>query len=131
MGVDYYHCESCDESRYEEYVGSCTDCGNSFCTNCLVNDDVDSRFAYHYGIRFNPNDEELVKQLLDEGYITIDEDGNYDIEEGDLIDESAIAPKYCPFCQGNSIDNDAVLAYLLKKYNLDIKEIWTEIKKNK
>jgi hypothetical protein len=128
MGVSFRHCESCNDSLYDEYVGSCTDCGNSLCTNCLVNDDIDSRFAYQYGVKFDSTDEKLIAELLKDGYITKDENGDYDIEEGELIDDSAIQPKYCPFCQGDSVDNDAVLAYLLKNYNLDIKDVWKEMK---
>lgn len=131
MGVDYRHCEVCNESLYDEFVGSCTSCGNNLCTSCVVNDDVDSRFAHHYGMRFDSNNEEMVKELLADGYITKDENGEYDLAEGELIDDSAILPKYCPFCQGDVIDNDAILKYLLKKYNLTAKKVWKEMKKNK
>lgn len=136
MGVDYYHCKACDESLYEEYVGSCTGCGTRLCTGCLVNKDVEyhgkpSRFAYHYGIRFDSNNEELVAELLKDGYITKDENGDYDIEEGELIDDSAILPKYCPYCQGNEINKDEVLEYLLKKSGLTLKQAWKELKKTK
>ena len=36
MSVDFYECDCCEESRYEEYVGHCNKCGHSLCTYCLV-----------------------------------------------------------------------------------------------
>lgn len=131
MGVSYYGCKSCGESRYEEYVGSCQGCGNRLCTNCLVNDDIESSYAHEYGIKFDSNNAEMVKELLNEGYISVDEDGNYDIEEGELIDDSSIQPKYCPFCQGNEIDNDEVLNFLLRKFGLGLDQVWEMIKQEK
>lgn len=135
MGVDYYHCEVCDESHYEEYVGSCTECSSRLCTKCLVNDDVKSRYASHYGVRFDFSNLELMQSFIDEEYIYKDEDGVYcykynsgNVEEGDLVDDSAIAPKYCPFCQGTQINSDEVLTYLLNKYQLKIDEVWSEMK---
>jgi hypothetical protein len=63
MGVDYYHCEVCGESRYEEYVGNCNKCGNSLCTNCLVNKDFDDRYAHRYGYKFDSLNPELMKKI--------------------------------------------------------------------
>jgi hypothetical protein len=132
MSVDYYHCESCNDSHYEEYVGSCNKCGNSLCTNCLVNNDVNSRYAYEYGYKFDSTNDELIKRLIDEGYHIKNEDGSFSYEDGDIVDDSSIQSKYCPFCSGNNIDRDVVLEYLIKEYGLDIKNVWEEIKnKNK
>lgn len=129
MGVDYRHCESCKESRYDEYVGSCVECGSSLCTNCLVNNDISSNYAHHYGIRFDSSNEVMVKELLADGCVSVDEEGNYDISEGELIDDSAILAKYCPFCQGKEINKDEVLNYILEKYNLKIEDVWSEMRK--
>lgn len=136
MGVDYYSCDVCNESHYEEYVASCSTCWNRLCTGCLVNKDVEyqgnpSRYAHHYGLKFDSTDEALVKEWLAEGYVTVDKDGNYDMKDGEVLQESAIADKYCPFCQGNIIDDGEILSYLLKKYNLTLESVWEEIKKNK
>jgi hypothetical protein len=129
MGVDFYCCSSCKQSRYEEYVESCTGCGKRLCTSCLVNDDVNSRFAHHYGVKFDSNNKELVDELISYGMET-DEDGKITgYHEGELIDDSAIDPKYCPYCQDKEVDNDAVLKYLLEKYNLTAKKVWKEMKK--
>lgn len=136
MGVEHYHCKVCDESIYEEFVGRCQTCQSSLCTYCLVNKDVikdgkPSKYAYQYGLRFDSTNEQLVDELLKDGYITKDEDGNYDIEEGELIDDSAIAPKYCPFCQGDQINKDEVLDFLLRKFGLGLKQVWEMVKKEK
>lgn len=128
MGVDYYHCESCDESLYEEYVGSCTKCGNSLCTSCLINNDVNSRYAHHYGYKFDSINELLLKQLEAEGFHFKDKNGNFTYEDGEIVDDSGIQAKYCPFCSGDIIDKDKVLDYLITKYKLDIKKVWKEIK---
>lgn len=133
MGVEYHHCESCDDSHYEEYVDRCTKCSSRLCTNCLVNRDIFrngnlSRYASHYGEKFDSSNTERVKELVADYYVEVDEEGNYDLEDGDIIPETAIDPNYCPFCQGNRINNDEVLSYLLTKYNLDINNVWDEMK---
>ena len=128
MSVDYRHCSSCEESLYDEYVGSCTKCGNNLCTSCLINDDVKSRFAHHYGYKFDSKNEELIKTLIEEGFSLEDKDGKPYYKDGDIVDDSSILPKYCPYCSGNEIDREKVLDHLLKKYKLDIKKVWKEIK---
>lgn len=105
MSVDFYHCEACSESRYEEYVGTCTSCGNSLCTSCVVNDDVKSDYAYEYGVRFDGT-----KEQMDEYGI---EDGWYEI--GDIIDDTSIDPHYCPFCQGEDFTEGMLLEFAIKK----------------
>lgn len=62
MGVDFYHCKSCEESRYEEYIDHCNKCGNYICTACVINDDLDSKYAYHYGYKFDSKNLELMKK---------------------------------------------------------------------
>ena len=136
MGVEHYGCKRCEESVYEEFVDRCTNCGSRLCTDCLVNKDVDykgkpSRFAYHYGLRFDSNNEELVKEWLEEGYVTKDEEGNYDMEEGELLQDSAIDPKYCPYCQGSEVNKDEVLNFLLRKFGLGLDQVWEMIKQEK
>lgn len=133
MSVDYRHCESCEESLYDEYVGCCTSCGNSLCTSCLVNtDDVsknaDSRYAFRYGYIFDSKNEELIKQILSDGFEITNEDGSFCYEDGQIVDDSAILSKYCPYCNGDNVDKEKVLEHLLATYNLDINEVWKEIK---
>lgn len=38
MSVDYYSCDSCGESRYEEAVAHCNSCGRDICDECVVHD---------------------------------------------------------------------------------------------
>lgn len=129
MGVDYYHCESCDESRYEEYVGNCQACGNNLCTYCLVNKEHDSRYAYEHGLRYDSTKPELMKQYEESGFNLNDKDGKCYYKDGDIIDDSGIQSKFCPFCTGKQVDRDAVLEYLLEKYNVKIEDVWKEMNK--
>jgi hypothetical protein len=116
MGVDFYACDCCGESKYEEYVGSCTKCGHSICTSCVDNDDVKSRYAHEYGVRYNGTIEQIEEYGIDEG----------DYEEDDTIDATSIAPRYCPYCNGTEISDDDLLNYLLNKFNLEKDKLITE-----
>ncbi|MFI2856933.1 hypothetical protein ACH6EH_07305 [Paenibacillus sp. JSM ZJ436] len=112
MGVDFYACDCCGESRYEEYVAHCPKCDHSLCTSCVVNDDINSRYAYDYGVKFDGTAEQKSEYR-------IDDENKYDYEIGEIIDDTGIAPKYCPFCNGTEVNNDDLLEFLLKKYELD------------
>lgn len=117
MSVDFYHCDSCKESRYEEYVDYCHSCGNRVCTACVVNDDVNSDYSYEYGVKYDGSKEQHEEYGIDE---------SYDYEIGDIIDDTGIAPKYCPFCSGDDYTDTQLLNYLLKKYGLDKKKVVEE-----
>ena len=128
MSVDYYHCEVCDESRYEEYVGTCTKCGKSLCAWCLVNYESNSPYVHGAGYTFDSENPELMKKYEEEGFSLYDNDGVPCYEDGDTIDDSSIAPNFCPYCSGDVVDRDSVLNYLLDKYDLSINDVWREIK---
>lgn len=119
MGVSFYACECCGESRYEEYVGVCFSCDASLCTSCLVNDDVNDNFAYSYGYKFDSQNPELMKKYEGEGFSLYDEDGEPYYKDGDIIDDSNIQEKYCPYCSGDVINESAFLAYIIKKFNIN------------
>lgn len=129
MGVDFYHCTVCDESRYEEYVGWCQGCSNGLCTACLVNKENDSPYAYQHGLIFDSEEPELMKEYEALGYALYKEDGESYYDDGDVIDDSGIADKFCPYCTGKKIDEGSVLLYLLDKYDLKIEEVWEEMNK--
>lgn len=131
MGVSFYSCDSCGESLYEEYVGHCIKCDSSLCTSCLINDDIKDRFAYKYGYVYDSNNPELMEQYKEAGFYLTKENGDPYYEDGDIIDDSGIAEKYCPFCSGNSINDDELLSYLLTKFNLDKEKEWKEYKSKK
>lgn len=126
MSVDYYTCKCCGESRYEEYVGSCSKCGKSIGTCCVVNDDIDSNYAYEYNVKFDGSKEQKEKYG-----IKSKEDSEYGYEIGDIIDDVGIDPKYCPFCNNKEIDNDDLLDYLLSKYNINKDDLVKEYIKSK
>lgn len=47
MSVDYYSCRCCGESRYEEAVAICEECGRWICCDCLVNaDEYEAEFYF-------------------------------------------------------------------------------------
>ncbi|MAX51488.1 MAG: hypothetical protein CMH22_05870 [Methylophaga sp.] len=127
MGVDFYSCNSCGESKYSEYVDSCFRCGTSLCTDCLVNDDVNSKFAYDYGTKF---DESKIDQLCEELYMQkedfYDSEGNPYWKDGEIIDDTNIQPKYCPYCSGKEVNKEGLFEYLVEKYKIDINKEWVE-----
>lgn len=123
MSVDFYACSVCGESRYEEYVGSCTCCGDSLCTNCVTNDDVNSNYAHHYGIVFDGSEEmmkeyDITQEEIDKGYVSVDE----------ILDDTSIAPKYCPYCQGEEINEGEFTAFLIKKLGVTREDLEEEFR---
>lgn len=108
MGVEYHSCRKCGEARYEEYVGNCTSCSASLCTNCVVNDDINSSYASSYGVVFDGSKEMRKEYDIKDEYI---EKGW--IEEGEVIDDTSIAPKYCPYCQGKAINKSSFIKFLV------------------
>jgi hypothetical protein len=112
MGVDFDSCSKCNQSRHDEFVGVCggcmttVGCGQSLCTSCLVNDDINSKNAYKYGTICDGTYEQAKLHQL--------EDGDYG--EGDMIDDSGIDPKYCPYCSGKEVHDDEILEFLLKRH---------------
>ena len=127
MSVDYYSCSHCNKSVYEEYIGSCNKCGKELCTDCLINDDVKSKYAYRYGYVFDSSNPELMERYIKEGFELYNDSGDPFYEDGDIIDDSWINSKYCPFCSGTSVDRDRVLDYIVKKYKIDINNEWNEL----
>lgn len=126
MSVDFYGCESCGESRYEEYVAHCSGCGHRICTSCVVNDDVNSRYAHYYGVKFDNSPEQR-----EEFGVKSKEEDQYGYEIGEIIDDTGIAEKYCPFCNGNKVSNDDLLEYLLERYGLSKEEAKKDYLENK
>src|SRR6185312_6391114 len=98
MGVEFYACKRCGESRYEEYVYHCDKCEHSLCTRCVVNDDIGDDYAHSYCVIFDGT------QAMKDKYGIDDEDiAKGYIKEGDVIDDAGIDPKYCRFCQGEAV----------------------------
>ena len=120
MSVDFYECDCCEESRYEEYVGRCSKCGHSLCTNCLINNDIDSPYAHDYQVECDGTPEQREEYDFDEG----------DYEIGDVIDDSGIDSTYCPFCSGTEIHNDELLKFALSKLGIDKDTLIEDYKKN-
>lgn len=123
MGVEFYHCSCCNESKYEEYVGWCTDCGKSICASCVTNDDVDSSYASYYGVVYNGSEEQKLEYGIEDdweekGWITV----------GELIDDTSIAPKYCPYCQGEKFNEDKFAQWLYQKLGKSREELIEEYK---
>jgi hypothetical protein len=118
MSVDFYGCSCCGESRYEEYVGWCTTCGSALCTRCVVNDDVGSNYAHDYGVVFDGSKEmmekyDITQEDIDKGYYT----------EGEIIDDTSIAPKYCPYCEGTEINESQFTEFLIEKLGKSREEL--------
>ena len=127
MSVDFYSCDSCGDSAYEEYVGHCSKCGHSLCTNCLINKgEIDSRFAGHYNVKFDGSEyqkEEYGAESKD--------DNEYGYEIGDIIDDTGIDSKYCPFCNGEEVHNDDLLEFAIWKLDVTKDQLTEEYHKSK
>ncbi|WP_080658638.1 hypothetical protein [Paenibacillus polymyxa] len=52
------------------------------------------------------------------------DDGDYEID--DIIDDTSISPKYCPFCNGTEVSDIDLLSFLLDKYNLEKDKVTSE-----
>lgn len=125
MGVEFYHCDCCEESRYEEYVGRCDGCGHKLCTACVVNDDIGSSYANHYGERYSGTQEQKERLGIEEdweekGWVTL----------GEVIDDVDMQPKYCPFCQGEAFDEVKFHNWLYDKLNRTKSELIEEFIKS-
>ena len=118
MSVDYYSCDSCEESRYEEYVATCSKCFHSVCTACVVNDDIESNCAYEYGTKYDGSESQREEFGI--------EDNTYEI--GEIIDDTGIDPKYCPFCSGNEVHNDDLLILALELLKITKQDLILEYK---
>lgn len=122
MSVEFYECDCCEESRYEEYVGHCSKCGHSLCSWCLIDKDgIDSRYANDYGVKCDGTKEQADEYGFDIG----------DYKVGDVIDDSGIDSKHCPFCSGNKVHDEDLLEYLLSRYGLSKDKVIQEYKDNK
>jgi hypothetical protein len=126
MSVDFYSCDCCGESRYEECVHHCDKCQHSLCTYCLVNDDINDQYTHQYCIRYDGSDEMKKEYGIDDEWI---EKGW--VEVGGIIDDTGIDPKYCPFCTGEKVAKEDVFDYLIKKLGLDYEELKQEFLANK
>lgn len=127
MSVDYDTCDCCGEAKYEEFVGDCTKCGHQLCTDCLINNDINSSYACDYGIKFDGSE----KQKEEYG-IESKEDSKYGYEIGEIIEDTSIDPKYCPFCNGDEVDEAELLDFILDKYiNKSKDELIKEFKEDK
>lgn len=131
MSVDFYACKCCGESRYEEYIGSCNKCGENIGTCCVVNDDVKSKYAHNYGYKFDSSNSELMDRYEKEGFSLYDKDGAGNYEEGDIIDDSGIDSKYCPFCSGETINKESLFDFIVEKFKIDAQKEWKLFKNKK
>jgi len=131
MSVDFYHCDKCKRSVYEEYVGECNKCHSSLCTDCLVNNDVKYEYAHKYGYRFDSGNPELMSQYEKEGFSLYRQDGSPRYDDGDVIDDSMIDSKYCPFCSGESINKELLFDFIVTKFKVDVNKEWKLFKNQK
>ena len=52
-------------------------------------------------------------------------------EDDDIIDDSGIDSKYCPYCSGSAYTEKDLLNFILNKFNMSEKELVKEFKKTK
>ncbi|MHB8871720.1 MAG: hypothetical protein ACYC5G_04670 [Candidatus Doudnabacteria bacterium] len=90
----------------------------------MVNDDVKSDYAYEYGYRFVPDNVELMNKYKAEGFVLYRDNGDAIYEDGDVIDDSNIDSKYCPFCSGEQINKELLFDFIVDKFKIDIGKEW-------
>lgn len=100
MSVDYFSCQCCGDARYEEAIISCEKCGASICNECIVLYSEDNNDCEYYFPNHVRNDDGELKS------------------------------KHCPFCTGKSIDDQDLLKFIYKKYNIDEDQIKKEFLSN-
>ena len=101
MSVDYYSCQVCGDARYEEAIISCENCGASICNHCVVYDPELGDDCDYYFPDYVRN------------------------EDGELKKE------YCPYCSGKVVDDNDLLNFIAKKYNIDLSEAKKEYLESK
>jgi hypothetical protein len=98
MSVDYYKCEVCKLSRFEDRVRSCESCDEDVCIGCLIDVPDDIPFEHYSGF----NDEGFEQLSNEDGYLR---------------------RKHCPFCSGNEVSDGSILSWLLEKTGLTEDEV--------
>ena len=131
MSVSYYACRMCGTSVYEEYFGYCNNCNKGLCTDCLINNDLESEYSYEYGYRMDSQNIELMKKYEKEGYELYKEKGQPHYKNGEIIDDSGIDSNFCPFCSGESYTDDDLLEYLLSTLKLNKEAVAKEFLESK
>jgi len=72
-----------------------------------------------------------MKQYEKEGYRIYNEDGSHIYEQDDILDDSNIDSKYCPFCNKEAVSSEMIIDYMLDKHKTTREIIEEEIKNNK
>lgn len=126
MGVDFYACKCCGESRYEEYIDYCEGCGKRIGTCCVVNDDIGDNFTYPYRVKYDGSAEQKEEYDIEDDW----EEKGW-VTTGEPLDDVGIDPKYCPFCSGEEVAKEDVLTYLLKKCGISYEEAEKEYRQNR
>ena len=62
--------------------------------------DIDSKYAHDYDVKCDGTKEQADEHGFDVG----------DYEVGDVIDDSGIDSKHCPFCSGNKVHDEDLLS---------------------
>jgi len=111
MGVSFYCCDRCKESIYEEDIGNCAKCGESVCTECALDLNVE---LYQTCLEQHDKEDDEYKELLEEMK-------PYGITEDNYCD--GFSPKHCPFCNKKSIGDKQLIEYLLKQIGKTKEEV--------
>lgn len=120
MGVTHTACSCCNRGVNSEFTDRCSKCEQEICVYCLVkkgrkNSDLPSDF----GLKFDGSKEQKEQY----GIETKQEDPQWGMDVGDVIDDVGYDPKYCPFCTGKKVNDTQLLNFILELYEFDKEEV--------
>jgi hypothetical protein len=120
MSVDFYNCDCCNESVYEEDVHTCANCQQNVCITCAIEQDDGDYFTTLCQFDRDENPDDYKKNLKEIKKYGLDEE---------YMDEDMFNPKFCPFCNKKEVGDQQIINYLLKKTNMTLEEVKKEILK--
>jgi hypothetical protein len=119
MSVDYYSCDCCGDSRYEEYVYGCPVCGRDICNHC-TNENVET-----------PMGIDQKDDLTEEQYLYLCNKYGKEMIDKYVIGYGEMNPEYCPFCGGNKVHDEDLLNFALDKLGITKEQLKDEYLKSK
>lgn len=114
MSVDFYSCDCCGDSRYEEYVHECPNCGRDICEDCF-NENADT-----------PERIESKEDITEEQYNYLCNKYSKELIDKQVICWGEMNPEHCPFCGGNEVHIDDLFDFALSKLNITKEQLIKE-----
>ena len=104
MSVDFYGCDSCGDSRFEDLISECAKCGHYICDDCMMGKPISTNTPPFIGER---------SEITDEDYEVLCEKYGKHIVDNCIIGMDYLNPEYCPFCNGEKVHDSDLLYFAL------------------